>query len=282
MKRWICEHQLVSFFIIAFALSWVVWIPTIIFLVTDGDWHPVMFVGAFGPWFSAVLVVWATRGGSGVGAWFKRRFGKRISPLWYLMAWFVMPIGVGAFQYLLYRLAGGHPAHSGAEDWIKYAISVPIAALIAGGNEEPGWRGFALPKMLERMSPVAASLVLGVFWVAWHIPLFWLPGWGGSDKNLMLFLLSVGGLSIIMTWLFYRSSMNVIPAMLFHQATNQVQELFPTPGDLIPGVDDWQILRGIVYWAIAIVLIVATRGRLGYSASNETPAGGTTHEADAR
>jgi membrane protease YdiL (CAAX protease family) len=278
VRKWIGEHQLVAFFLIAFAFSWMVWIPAINFLVIDDDWHPVMYVGAFGPWLSAILVVWATVGGGGVRGWFRQRFGKRINPLWYVTAWFLMPIGVGAFQYLLHRLAGGEPARAGAGVWIEYAISVPIGALIAGGNEEPGWRGFALPRMLESMGPVAASLALGAFWVAWHIPLFWLEGWSGADQNFLLFLLSVGGLSIIMTWLFYKSSMNVIPAMLFHQATNQVQAVFPTPGDLIPGVDDWQILRGAVYWAIAIVLIAATRGRLGYSGSNDIARGGSTHE----
>jgi hypothetical protein len=57
--------------------------------------------------------------------------------------------------------------------------------------------------------------------------------------------------------------MSVIPAMLFHQATNNVSEVFSMPTDLIQGVDDWQIIRGSVYWAFALILLAATRGRLG-------------------
>jgi membrane protease YdiL (CAAX protease family) len=278
MKAWIRQHQLIAFLVIAFGVGYLVWIPAIEFIAVDGDWHVVMFVGGFGPWLSAVLVVWAVSGGSGVRRWFKKRFGKRIGASWYLMGWFVMPLAVGALHLLLYMIAGGRPDFSRADPWLKYVIGVPIAALIAGGNEEPGWRGFALPVMLKRLNPLAASLLLGVIWSAWHIPLFWLPGWGGSDKSFPLFLFSVAGLSVIMTWLFYRSCLNVIPVMLFHQATNQVQNLFPTPDEIIPGIDDWQILRGIVYWIFAVVLLVVTRGRLGYSDSDAPAEGGKPDE----
>lgn len=282
MKAWVKEHQLISFFVIAFGISYLVWIPAIKFIAVDGAWHPVMYVGAFGPWLSAVLVVWAASGGRGVRQWFKERFGKRIGASWYMMGWFVMPLAVGALQLLLYMLAGGRPDFSRADPWLKYVIGVPIASLFAGGNEEPGWRGFALPMMLKRLKPITASLTLGAIWSAWHLPFFWFPGWGGSDKSFPLFLFSVGGLSIIMTWLFYRSKLNVIPVMLFHQATNQVQILFPTPDEIIPGVDDWQILRGIVYWIFAVVLLLATRGRLGYTVSDAFAEGGRLNEESTR
>lgn len=273
MKKWIAEHQLVSYFILAFGISWGIWIPVILLLVEDGTWHPLLFVGVFGLFIAAIVTTWISEGGSGLRSWLKRSFNVKINPVWYVLSWIVLPVAVGAFHFLLYRLFGGQPDFAGAEPWIKFVISVPIAALIAGGNEEPGWRGYALPKMAGHLSPLKASLLLGLIWSVWHIPLFTLSDWGGPEKHFALFTVSVLGLSVIMTWLFYRSRMSVIPVMLFHQATNNVSDAFSMPTDLIEGVDDWQILRGVVYWVFAIILLIITRGRLGYRESGKESAG---------
>ncbi|MFC1799541.1 CPBP family intramembrane glutamic endopeptidase [Candidatus Eisenbacteria bacterium] len=267
MNKWITGHQLISYFILAFGISWGIWIPVILFLVKDGGWHPLLFAGVFGLFAAAIIVTWISEGGSGLRKWLRRSFNVKINPAWYVLSWIVLPVAVGAFHFLLYYVFGGKPDFTGAEPWIKFVISVPIAALIAGGNEEPGWRGYALPKLTGRMSPLKASLLLGLIWSAWHIPLFTLQGWGGPEKHIGLFTVSVVGLSIVMTWLFYRSRMSVIPVMLFHQATNNISDAFPMPTDLIAGVDDWQILRGITYWVFAIILLIATKGRLGYHES---------------
>ncbi len=272
MKKWIAEHQLLSFLILAFGISWGIWIPVIAFLAEDGNWHPLLYVGVFGLLGAAMIVVSVSGGGAGLRAWLKRSFRVRINPAWYPLSWIILPVAVGGLHFLIYRLAGGRSDFAGADHWLKFVISVPVAALIAGGNEEPGWRGFALPRMVGRLSPVAASLLLGLVWSAWHLPLFRLSGWGGPEKHLALFTFSVVGLSIIMTWIYYKSRLSVIPAMLFHQATNNVSELFPMPTDLIEGVDDWQIIRGAVYWAFAIILIITTKGRLGYHREAEEAA----------
>ncbi len=215
VKRWISEHQLISYFALAFGISWGIWIPVIRFLVKDGEWHPFLFVGVFGLFAAAIIVTWISEGGRGLGRWLKRSFNVRVNPAWYLLGWVILPVAVGALHFLIYRLFGGQPDFTDAGPWIKFVISVPIAALIAGGNEEPGWRGFALPKMVGHLSPLNASLILGLIWSVWHLPLFTLSGCGGPEKHFALFTISVVGLSVIMTWLFYRSRMSVIPVMLF-------------------------------------------------------------------
>jgi membrane protease YdiL (CAAX protease family) len=170
---------------------------------------------------------------------------------------------VGAAQYAVYLLLGGEADFSDLEyPWLAYPIVLVLTTLFTGGNEEPGWRGFALPRLLERLSPLNASLVLGVIWVAWHLPMFFNEEWG-ANNDFVWFLVNVLGLSIIMTWLFLRPRGSVIPAMLFHGGTNVVGSYFPLMTDVVPGAPDFFVLRGSVYWAIAIALLVATRGRLG-------------------
>lgn len=262
LRQLIKRHQLVSFLIIAFGISWGIWIPVMIFLAR-GEWHWLFYVGVYGLFLSGVIVTWIAEGGLGLRQWLKRIFRFRINILWYLLAWFVMPIGIGFVQHGLYMLFGGRSDFSEIRPIWMYPIAVPIAALFAGGNEEPGWRGFALPKILEFTNPFVGSLLLGLIWAVWHVPLFFSPSWGTSESPFYMFLLSVLGLSIIMTWLYYKSSMSIFPVMLFHQATNAIGSYFPTPTAIFPGWDDWQILRGGVYWLIAIVLLIATKGRLG-------------------
>lgn len=104
-----------------------------------------------------------------------------------------------------------------------------------------------MPRLLEWYSPVTAGLVLGVIWAAWHLPLFLTEEWG-SDTSLVWFLLSVLGLSVIMTWLFLRRGRSVIPAMLFHGGTNVIGSYFPLETDVVPGAPDFFVLRGAVYW----------------------------------
>jgi len=248
--------------IFAFAFSWCLWIPDII--SRGGKVSLLIYAGGFGPFLSAVFVIWIVEKKLGLYQWFHRTFRLRINILWYLLGALFLPTGVVLLQFGLYLLWGGQPDFSNALPWWLYLLNLPIVMLFAGGNEEPGWRGFALPKLLIKRNPVTASLILGIIWTIWHVPLFFLAEWGGAETPFVWFLANVVGLSFIMTWLYHRSSRSVFPVMLFHQATNIIWNYFPMPDDVLSGMDDFIVLKTIVYWTIAIVLIIATKGRLGY------------------
>jgi membrane protease YdiL (CAAX protease family) len=263
MKRWIKEHQILAFFVLAFALSWVVWIPVTLFLAEGEGFHPLNFVGAFGPFLAATMVTLVVGGWPGMKQWFRGVFRIRIGFHWHLIGWILLPIGVAATQFYLFLSLGGRPDFGCADHWWKFPLVLPIAALFAGGNEEPGWRGFALPKLLESRTPFAASILIGFLWAAWHLPLYLTRGWGGADESLIWFFVNTAGLSVIMTWLYMKSSGSVIPAMLFHQGTNNVWSYVPMATSAQAGVPDWIVLKTIVYWTIAVILLAETRGRLG-------------------
>ena len=100
----------------------------------------------------------------------------------------------------------------------------------------------------------------------WHIPFTFSTGGKNIDYHWFAwFIINTTGLSIIMTWLYFKSSMSVIPVMLFHQGTNHVWHYFPMPSDVISGLPDWIVLKTIVYWTIAIILVIVTKGSLGSS-----------------
>ena len=270
------RHQVIAFFVLAFAGSWLIWIPVALFVAERGDFHPLFFIGGFGPLFAAVLVTRIAGGRAGLRRWLRRSFRWRVGIGWYLLAAVILPLAIALVQFGLYSALGGQADFSETRPWWVYLVNLPIVMLFAGGNEEPGWRGFALPKMLTSMSPFTASLVIGVLWALWHVPLEFRTGWEGQSYSFAWFTLNTTVLSFIMTWLYLRSGGSVLPVMLFHQASNQIWDYFPMNSDVVSGPDDWLVLKTMVYGGLAIVLLVATRGRLGQErteAAVEAPPG---------
>lgn len=251
-------RMLVMYFVLTFLISYICWAPT--FLGLEEDYHlPFIILGAFGPFLAALVIIIINKSHGGVRGWLKEMFNPRGAVLWILAGTFLLPIGVGLLHYSLYRGLGGRPDFSNAYPWFAYLIALIPTALLTGGNEEPGWRGFALPALVKRFHPVTASLILGVIHSAWHIPFM-----ERYDTSFGMYLFNLVGLTFILNWLYFKSRKCIIPVMMFHAGTNVMGSFLPTPDDVLSGAGTYMLLRGIVYWGIAIVLLTATRGRLGF------------------
>jgi membrane protease YdiL (CAAX protease family) len=172
---------------------------------------------------------------------------------------------MGGLHYGLYRVLGGEPDFSTANSWGLYPANLLLVALLFGGNEEPGWRGFALPALLERFHPLLAAIVLGFIHSAWHLPLL-----SQYDTTFGWYLFNVIPLTVVLNWFYLKSRRSVIPVMLLHASTNVIENFVPTPMVVLGGLGTWTVLRGTVYWVMAIVIVIFTRGRLGPD-SNNTP-----------
>jgi membrane protease YdiL (CAAX protease family) len=135
---------------------------------------------------------------------------------------------------------------------------------LSSAFEEAGWQGLALPKLTSRFHPLFANLVHGILWATWHIPAYFTLIWEGTDQPLPLLLAYAIPLSMIMFWLTRKSSGSAIPAIFLHQATNTYSSLF-TSAAVFAGTlaAHFTILKTIVYWTIAVVLLIATKGQLG-------------------
>lgn len=122
-------------------------------------------------------------------------------------------------------------------------------------GEELGWRGYALPRLQAGRSALAASLILGVLWAAWHLPLFATGVWGQPVPHSLTIL----ALTIPYTWLFNKTNGSVLLVMLFHGSFNGVAEfLFPAIGttnlDLF-----WWLLGGVSSVAALGVILLSGR-----------------------
>lgn len=163
------RHPLGAFFVIAFAVTWAYEI--VVFGLLGAETILWSIPATFGPAIAAVLVTHAVDGRPGLRSFLRRLVLWRVDVRWYLFALVVMPaVAVAGYVFMpdaKQNVDGGALAIAGT-----YVSMLVILMLLGGGQEEPGWRGFALPRMQERWHPLKASVLLGVIWGVWHLPLF--------------------------------------------------------------------------------------------------------------
>ena len=126
----------------------------------------------------------------------------------------------------LFGAAQGH-----VPNWAHFYYALIPALVIDPGplGEELGWRGFALPRMLERWPPLTSSLILGLIWGliwgAWHLPAFFIVGLPQNRLAIPALLLATMGISVIDTWIFLRTEGSLLPMILVHLMTNHCAKL---------------------------------------------------------
>jgi len=144
---------------------------------------------------------------------------------------------------------------------ILASVAVYNYSTLVGGplGEEPGWRGYALPRLEEQFGPVGATLLLALLWAAWHLPLFLVTGW--TTSPLWTFVLILVGLSVIMTHAANVARFSVVTAIATHAAFNTVSRflaglfIHTQPSVHIP----FELVLALCGLAVALVLIVMTR-----------------------
>jgi uncharacterized protein len=143
------KHRLIAFFVLAYLLTW--WIYPVLKV------SPLLGIfGLFGPALAAIIVAAVTEGKSGVKSLLSRVVRWRVGLLWYLIALglpTVLSLATAGLNYLL-----GAPAF--VQVGSLTVFDLVLFVLVVG--EELGWRGYALPRLLEKRSPLIASLILGV------------------------------------------------------------------------------------------------------------------------
>ena len=120
-------------------------------------------------------------------------------------------------------------------------------------GEEIGWRGYALPRLARQLVLVRASIVLGVIWACWHLPLFFIPGSDNYGRSFPVYLLAVTALSVAMAWLYWRTNGSLLLTMLMHAAVNNSNIV---PSAVLPGADPFALSAPLVAWLTAALLSI--------------------------
>jgi membrane protease YdiL (CAAX protease family) len=280
LQGWIRRHPLFSYFTLAYAISWIVFIPYVLAErgVLQGNFTFFYLLHVFGPAIAAVLITSIATGKAGLRELRQRIRQVRAPSKWYL---FIL-LGIPALVMLgLIVQPGAISSFNGFTTGLLAGYPLAFAAVFfgVGLGEEPGWRGFALPRMQKQYGPLWGTLLLGVLWSCWHLPDFLTASKGGGEgtgwvtflTNFPIFTLAVVSLSVIMTWLYNRTQGSLFFAILAHASVDAPEvagwtALFPAVSMI--GVH-WAIL--IAFAAPAILILLLTRGRLGYKTDPDKP-----------
>jgi membrane protease YdiL (CAAX protease family) len=227
LARW----PLASFFALAFGLTWSFLLADVLGarglipfrLTLSGPGLILALLMSYGPTLAALLVAGATEGRVGLWSLLRALVRWRVGLRWYGLA-LGGPAALFFAAARLSELLGGEPRPLPAQDWSLLLMGL-VGSLVHGlaNGEELGWRGYALPRLLRRQRPLAASLSLGAIWFVFHVPIMFVPNsiaGGQSLATALPFLVGVLAASVLMTWLYRSTGGSVLLTTLFHGAVN--------------------------------------------------------------
>ncbi len=260
LRAWADRHAVALFVGLTLAWSWGWWSllwgyggQGALRRGAPGEAFLIAAIGGCGPSLVGVLLTAALEGRAGL-AELRQRLGLwRLGWVWLLLA--VAPL---AFWLLpLLRVAAGEPW--GAAGWADLLLPGLALGGVAGAMEEPGWRGFLLPRLLQRASPLRASLWIGLIWGGlWHgyADVFGVAGSGWAFWALLL-LLGPGLLtawSLLLTLLHLRSGGSLLAAWAGHASISASALIFSAPYPSLAAELGWTLLAVGLAWALVLGL----------------------------
>ncbi len=270
-----------QFFVLTYAIALLTWGSMIVLRMPGGSTDPnapppsplgllLLVLGGFAPSIAGVIVTGWVGGRDGLRDLWRRatRFDLGWKAYLFIVAFPLLAVGLRA---VLYLIGGGVLGRSAllssplalAAFMIQIAVLGPI-------SEEFGWRGFALDALLARWGPLGASLVLGLLWALWHLPLFFIPdttqaNYGSSLHEFPIFAVVPIGSAVVYTWLYLGTGRSLWSALLFHFTMNFCASFWTTLAN--DGLNGRLLWAGIfVAAAILIALGWRRRGQAGQPA----------------
>lgn len=237
------------FFALALGLTWLTQLPALlatygVIAGPAGRYLPLSGLGAFGPLVAAVLVA---RADGGVRALFAPLGRWRVHPAWYAVAL----LGPGALFVAgkaVFTLAGGRDEGP----WLYLPVEPErlVAMVVFPLGEEIGWRGYALPRMQERLGALRASLVVGALWGLWHLFMLLIEGIPAATLLAMLPFFAAG--SVCFTWVYNRTGGSLLLAVVAHMGAHLNNPHRALPGSATPAA-----IHTVAFVVAAVALVAA-------------------------
>jgi hypothetical protein len=282
LKALLARHPLATYLVLAFGISW-----SGVLLVVGGlagvpgtkDETDRLFPFAYlamlaGPSLASILVILVTQGRAGLRELWSRLVRWRVGARWYALALLTPPILTLAVLLALSLLSRDFvPGVFTTADKLPLLLFGLIVGLGAGVFEELGWTGFAIPRLRLRHGALAAGVLLGMVWGAWHILVnLWAsgtPGGGISAVFMLPVLLSTVGLGmlpayrVLMVWVYDRTGSLLVGMLMHVSLTASLIILRPTVTGM--GLVLFELAWAGTLWAVMAAIAVAARRRGAWS-----------------
>lgn len=245
------DLRTVLFFLIAYSISWTAWITLfarhLSYRVGSGFW--LYLAAVLAPHASAVVITAVERGRPGFRAFYRLIF--RRAPF----RWVIIAISLPPIMYLTRDVIAiaFHLSH----DSFFHHPQRTLAALVFGQlavvlGEEPGWRGFALPRLIERLGPNVGTLILGIAWALWHLPLFLVAATPQYGTPFLPFLVELTAWSMLITLVVMHARGSAVVAMLFHASGNLCAFTMWEPDARVFALGPWVVAAIIASWRMRV------------------------------
>lgn len=250
------------FFSLTFFISWLGWIPAALYTQGVFPFQTFLFsvLGIGGPTVAAVLAVyWEADSKERRDQLLRRVFSWRATPKWYGIALGLPVLFVGLGMIMWGLLGRGWPDFS-----LLPATAVPgliIGWVLTSLWEEVGWRGYALPRLQQRLHPTVATFLLSMVWGLWHIPLQFNVTDVNTQVPFWLGMLNALVASVIYTWLYNRSGQIMGIAAVYHIMSNIMATVWLTTA---PDFTGQYMVYTLLIGLTAVGLLLKTGGRLGW------------------
>lgn len=213
-----------------------------------------VFTTGAGPLLAALIVLSIFEGHEGIRNLFAQMSLSRVSVRWLVIV-LLLPIVLSLASLLIGTFSNGmNPPDITPKLSFAYFIPFLLYMIIFTGFwEEPGWRGFALPRLQKYYNAETSSWILGMLWGAWHLPvnlyLNWEAGPAVIIPLIIGLLLGTVGWTIVNTWV-YNNTQSLLLMILLHGWTNTVQSYLVLSTGNMAAMSIFSILP----WALAIYL----------------------------
>jgi len=223
--------SILAFVVIAYAISWAIWLTGILSIdgltsLEDERFSGFLLAGSFGPSAAALVIAGFTGGRSSIISLLKRLILIRVNWRVYVVTVFLMPV-IGLALYLVLGISAKIALWKIATTMIAL---VPVNSLLGGiifgqgpTGEEMGWRGFLQSHLQGRASSVTTAIIVGLVWAFWHLPVFSFADFrNGLDWSqfVVLYPISTILIAFIMGHLWRWSNGSLFIAIVFHAVLN--------------------------------------------------------------
>lgn len=240
------------FFVLAFAISWLGWLPMVAGSRGIAPFgHPffqaLLLLSATGPALAAIIVTTALDGKPGTTRLLERLVHWRVGAVWLMVAVLAPALLLLAGKMVTQALGLAITTESHGSTIVGMALGTLVMSVFSNTWEEVGWRGFALPRLQKNYNALVATLVVGVLWGLWHLPLFFWKDNPMSSYPFLAWFIGTVAVSFVYTWLYNSTLGSLLIVTLFHVLTNMF-------GVVISGVSVTAL--AIVYGVVAALLVV--------------------------